>query len=97
MYRCIIRLSDELCLVRRQDALPQRYHFPPWKKWLLLFARQVPNIYCKMRAYFMDSSTEDCRLPHELDPPQPVSKEHLAKVGVLYWHLPAAAEKCVLW
>ena len=33
----------------------------------------------------MDSSDEDQRLPHQLDPPQPVSLEDLANCGVLYW------------
>lgn len=46
-----------------------------------------------MRAYYMDSSDADQREPHELEPAQPVSMEHLAKLGVLYWFLPDAAEK----
>ena len=46
-----------------------------------------------MRAYYMDSSPADQREPHELTPSQPVSREHLAKLGVLYWYLPSAAEK----
>ena len=33
----------------------------------------------------MDSSKEDQRLPHQLDPPQPVSLEDLENCGVLYW------------
>ncbi|XP_015757465.1 PREDICTED: 1,2-dihydroxy-3-keto-5-methylthiopentene dioxygenase-like [Acropora digitifera] len=36
-------------------------------------------------AWFMDSSDEDQRLSHQLDPPQPVSLEDLANCGVLYW------------
>ena len=46
-----------------------------------------------MRAYYMDDSPADQREPHELAPSQPVSREHLAKLGVLYWYLPDAAEK----
>ena len=34
----------------------------------------------------MDSSDEDQRLPHQLEPPQPVTLEYLATFGVLYWH-----------
>ena len=45
-----------------------------------------------VHAYYMDSSTDDCRLPHQLSPPQPCALEHLAKLGVLYWHMPAAAD-----
>ena len=46
-----------------------------------------------VHAYFMDESADDQRLPHQLDPAKPVSLEELAKVGVLYWYLPEAAEK----
>ena len=42
-----------------------------------------------MRAYYMDSSSEDQRKPHERSPPQEVSLSQLAEFGVLYWHLGA--------
>ncbi|CAH3154953.1 unnamed protein product [Porites lobata] len=42
-----------------------------------------------VKAWFMDSSDEDQRLPHQLDPPQPVSLEDLENCGVLYWKLDA--------
>lgn len=35
----------------------------------------------------MDESGEDQRLPHKRDPPEHVSLEHLADLGVVYWHL----------
>ena len=35
----------------------------------------------------MDSSDEDQRLPHQLDPPQPVSLDDLENCGVLYWQV----------
>ncbi|MBA0559023.1 hypothetical protein Golob_016006 [Gossypium lobatum] len=35
----------------------------------------------------MDESKEDQRLPHRRNPNEPVSLEHLAELGVLYWHL----------
>ncbi|XP_064653144.1 acireductone dioxygenase-like [Lineus longissimus] len=38
-------------------------------------------------AWYMDDSLEDQRLPHRLDPPQPVSYDGLKKIGVLYWKL----------
>ncbi|XP_024526210.1 1,2-dihydroxy-3-keto-5-methylthiopentene dioxygenase 1 [Selaginella moellendorffii] len=38
-----------------------------------------------MKAWYMDSSCEDQRLPHHLDPPQYVSEEHLSELGVLHW------------
>ena len=38
-----------------------------------------------VKAWLMDSSNEDQRLPHQLDPPQPVSLEVLKNCGVLYW------------
>lgn len=40
-----------------------------------------------VQAWFMDSSDADQRLPHQLDPPQPVSIESLAKIGVLYFNI----------
>ena len=33
----------------------------------------------------MDSSNEDQRLPHHMEPPQFVSLDELKKWGVLYW------------
>lgn len=39
----------------------------------------------------MDSSNADQRLPHQLDPPQPVSLEDLSNSGVLYWKV-----KCLM-
>ncbi|XP_031570315.1 1,2-dihydroxy-3-keto-5-methylthiopentene dioxygenase-like [Actinia tenebrosa] len=42
-----------------------------------------------VRAWYMDSSDEDQRLPHQLDPPQPVSLDQLKQLGVLYWKLDA--------
>ena len=47
----------------------------------LLFLLQIAMV----SAWFMDSSDEDQRLSHQLDPPQPVSLEDLANCGVLYW------------
>ena len=38
-----------------------------------------------VKAWFMDSSDKDQRLPHQLDPPEPVSLEDLENCGVLYW------------
>lgn len=38
-----------------------------------------------VKAWFMDSSEEDQRLPHQLDPPEPVSLDDLKNCGVLYW------------
>lgn len=38
-----------------------------------------------VKAWFMDSSEEDQRLPHQLDPPKPVSLDDLKNCGVLYW------------
>lgn len=35
----------------------------------------------------MDESGEDQRLPHKKNPPEYVSLEQLAEIGVLYWHL----------
>ena len=46
-----------------------------------------------MRAYYMDSSAEDQRAPHEQDPPAPCSLEALAAIGVLYWRLDAAVAR----
>ena len=38
-----------------------------------------------VKAWFMDSSEEDQRLPHQLDPPEPLSLDDLKNCGVLYW------------
>lgn len=40
-----------------------------------------------VQAWYMDSSDADQRLPHQLDPPQPVSMDYLTKIGVLYWKI----------
>ena len=48
---------------------------------LVRYRKQVKMV----KAWFMDSSDEDQRLAHQLDPPQPVSLEDLENCGVLYW------------
>ncbi|CAL1574544.1 unnamed protein product [Knipowitschia caucasica] len=40
-------------------------------------------------AWYMDSSDEDQRDPHQLDPNQPVSAEELQRLGVFHWELNA--------
>ncbi|KAL6184990.1 hypothetical protein ACLB2K_041125 [Fragaria x ananassa] len=40
-----------------------------------------------MEAWYMDESDADPRLPHRLCPNEFVPLEHLAELGVLYWHL----------
>ena len=41
-----------------------------------------------VRAWFMDSSDEDQRKPHQCDPPQPVSLDELkSATGVLHWQV----------
>ncbi|KAL4218179.1 Ard4p [Mactra antiquata] len=41
-----------------------------------------------VRAWFMDNDTSvDQREPHQLDPPQPVTLETLADLGVLYYNV----------
>lgn len=42
-----------------------------------------------IEAWYMDDSTEDQRLPHHREPPQYLSLENLADLGVLYWKLDA--------
>lgn len=51
------------------------------------FVGRSININRKMvRAYYMDTSDEDQRLPHELSPPQNIDLETLyKKTGVLYF------------
>ncbi|TNN65485.1 1,2-dihydroxy-3-keto-5-methylthiopentene dioxygenase [Liparis tanakae] len=42
-----------------------------------------------MEAWYMDSSEEDQRKPHRLNPNEPVSLDQLKKLGVFYWKLQA--------
>ncbi|KAG9268825.1 1,2-dihydroxy-3-keto-5-methylthiopentene dioxygenase [Astyanax mexicanus] len=42
-----------------------------------------------IEAWFMDESSSDQRLPHRLEPNQPVSLQELQKIGVFYWKLNA--------
>uniref|UniRef100_A0A8C6UYY1 Acireductone dioxygenase n=1 Tax=Neogobius melanostomus TaxID=47308 RepID=A0A8C6UYY1_9GOBI len=42
-----------------------------------------------LAAWFMDSSDEDQRKPHKLDPNMPVSMEDLQRLGVFHWKLNA--------
>lgn len=35
-----------------------------------------------VRAWYMDSSSDDQRLPHQLEPPEPVTIDELRKIGV---------------
>ena len=53
--------------------------------FLHFFLTECINIIIMVKAWFMDSSDEDQRLPHQLDPPEPVSLEDLKNCGVLYW------------
>lgn len=39
----------------------------------------------QLEAWYIDSSDEDQRKPHRLNPNQPVSLEELKKIGVLHW------------
>jgi 1,2-dihydroxy-3-keto-5-methylthiopentene dioxygenase len=39
------------------------------------------------QAWYMDSSDADQRLPHKLEPNEPVTGEKLDQLGVLSWHL----------
>lgn len=41
-----------------------------------------------VRAWYMDDSNEDQRLPHQTQPIQTVSFEQLQKIGVYYWNVP---------
>ncbi len=49
-----------------------------------------------IEAWYMDSSEEDQRAPHKMEPNVPVSKEILSSLGVLQWKLCGgdAAEVC---
>lgn len=38
-----------------------------------------------LEAWYMDSSDEDQRKPHRMNPNQPVSLNELKKLGVFYW------------
>ncbi|KAL7144793.1 hypothetical protein ABFS83_07G036200 [Erythranthe nasuta] len=40
-----------------------------------------------IQAWFMQESDDDQRLPHQKNPPEFVSMEQLADLGVLYWYL----------
>ncbi|EYU41440.1 hypothetical protein MIMGU_mgv1a014818mg [Erythranthe guttata] len=40
-----------------------------------------------IQAWFMQESDDDQRLPHHKNPPEFVSMEQLADLGVLYWYL----------
>ncbi|KAK6130244.1 hypothetical protein DH2020_036054 [Rehmannia glutinosa] len=40
-----------------------------------------------LEAWFMQENDDDQRFPHHKNPPEYVSLEHLANLGVLYWHL----------
>lgn len=38
-----------------------------------------------IEAWYLDSSDEDQRKPHRMNPNQPVALEELKKLGVFYW------------
>ena len=38
-----------------------------------------------IEAWFMDDSDEDHRMPHKLNPNEPVSLKELENIGVFYW------------
>ncbi|CAB1330732.1 unnamed protein product, partial [Coregonus sp. 'balchen'] len=46
-----------------------------------------------IEAWFMDDSDEDQRMPHKLNPNEPVSLEELEKLGVFYWKTDHALKK----
>lgn len=66
---------------------------PKWRnRFILNSFKFYPGCRINMvQAWFMDSSNADQRLPHQLDPPQPVSLEDLSNSGVLYWKV-----KCLM-
>jgi len=45
-----------------------------------------------VQAWYMDSSDEDQRLPHQLDPPQPVSLADLEQLGIVYYNIEIDSE-----
>ncbi|KAI2654742.1 1,2-dihydroxy-3-keto-5-methylthiopentene dioxygenase [Labeo rohita] len=42
-----------------------------------------------IEAWYMDESSEDQKLPHRLNPNQPVTLQQLEQIGVYYWKLNA--------
>ena len=38
-----------------------------------------------MEAWYMDTSVEDQKKPHRLNPNEPVSLDELKKLGVFHW------------
>uniref|UniRef100_A0A7R9VYE4 Acireductone dioxygenase n=1 Tax=Chlamydomonas euryale TaxID=1486919 RepID=A0A7R9VYE4_9CHLO len=59
------------------------------REWRLAQADDPANV--SIDAWYMDDSSEDQRLPHKLEPNQPVSPSALRKLGVLYWKMDADA------
>lgn len=45
-----------------------------------------------IEAWYMDSSEEDQRKPHRLNPNQPVSLDELQVLGVFYWKVTLTLE-----
>lgn len=51
----------------------------------LLYKRSFVNFRMSMEAWYIDTSDEDQRKPHRLNPNEPVSLDELKKLGVFHW------------
>lgn len=51
----------------------------------LSFIEHLFRAMALIEAWFMDDSDEDHRMPHKLNPNEPVSLKELENIGVFYW------------
>lgn len=85
--KLVTKVGHQLLLERLNQQLKTLNSEFKFVMILILFIDKMVS------AWYMDNEATDQRLPHKLEPNQPVSLDHLAMLGVLYFHFTVDDDK----